>query len=68
MIYLRHPDHGTKVATMEMEAIYDEGHGWVRYTPGEPISDEPAEPDNTMRRRGRPARKQVSDDDSGRTD
>jgi hypothetical protein len=23
-IYLRHPDHGTKVATMDLEAIYDE--------------------------------------------
>ena len=68
MIYLRHPDHGTKVATMELEAIYDEENGWVRYTPGEPI-DEPAdEPVNVMRRRGRPARKQVTDDDSGRSD
>ena len=68
MIYLRHPDHGTKVATMEAEAIYDEENGWVRYTPGEP-SDEPAdEPVNVMRRRGRPARKQVTDDDSGRSD
>lgn len=68
MIYLRHPDHGTKVATMEAEAIYDEENGWVRYTPGEP-NDEPAdEPVNVMRRRGRPARKQVTDDDSGRSD
>ena len=31
-IYLRHLEHGTKVATMEQEAEYDEQNGWVRYT------------------------------------
>jgi hypothetical protein len=31
-IYLQHPVHGTKVATLEQEAVYDEGHGWTRYT------------------------------------
>lgn len=31
-IYLRHPVHGTKVATLEQEAVYDEGCGWTRYT------------------------------------
>jgi hypothetical protein len=31
-IYLRHPVHGTKVATMEQEAESDEQNGWVRYT------------------------------------
>jgi len=68
MIYLRHPDHGTKVATMEMEAIYDEGNGWVRYNPDEPRDDAPVEPTNVMRRRGRPARTQVTNDDSGTAD
>ena len=32
LIYLKHPDHGSKVATMEQEAEYDEQNGWVRYT------------------------------------
>lgn len=32
-IYLRHPTHGTKVASMEMEAEYDERNGWERYEP-----------------------------------
>jgi hypothetical protein len=32
VIYLRHPVHGNKVATMEAEAIADELNGWVRYT------------------------------------
>ena len=32
-IYLRHPKHGTKVATMEMEAEYDERSGWERFDP-----------------------------------
>ena len=31
IIYLKHPDHGTKVATMEAEAEYDEANGWKRY-------------------------------------
>jgi hypothetical protein len=31
-IYLRHPDHGTKVANMEQEAESDEQNGWTRYT------------------------------------
>ena len=50
VIYLRHPDHGTKVACAESEAVYDEQHGWVRYD----LEDvEP--PVNEMRRpRGRP--------------
>lgn len=32
-IYMSHFLHGTKVATMEQEAVYDESKGWVRYTP-----------------------------------
>ena len=35
-IYLKHPIHGAKVATMEMEAEYDEQNGWVRYNLDEP--------------------------------
>lgn len=30
-IYLKHPVHGTKVATMEQEAKYDESLGWTRF-------------------------------------
>ena len=33
VIYLTHPIHGAKVATMDLEAEFDEQHGWVRYTP-----------------------------------
>jgi hypothetical protein len=32
-IYLSHPVHGTKVATMELEAEMDEKNGWIRYNP-----------------------------------
>lgn len=38
-IYLMHPKHGVKIATMEMEAQYDESHGWARFDPAE-IADE----------------------------
>jgi hypothetical protein len=58
-IYLRHPRHGVKIASLEMEAQYDEAHGWVRFDPNE-IEEELPEPSveaNVMtepRRRGRP--------------
>jgi len=73
MIYLRHPDHGTKVATLELEAIFDEEHGWKRYNPDTPSEPEAAATPNGLvsRRRGRPARQQqeqMTDGDSGRTD
>lgn len=35
-IYLKHPQHGTKVAIVEQEAVYDEANGWVRYDPMTP--------------------------------
>ena len=31
IIYLKHPTHGTKVATMDAEVEHDEAHGWERY-------------------------------------
>lgn len=62
-IYLMHPKHGVKVATLEQEAQYDETHGWVRFEP-EDLEEELSEPpveDNVMaepRRRGRPRQMQ----------
>jgi len=67
-IYLFHPKHGVKIATMEMEAQYDEMNGWTRFDPEDMVEDEPAtaepeplietsEPANLpgeSRRRGRP--------------
>lgn len=41
-IYLKHPNHGTKVAFMEMEAELDESNGWVRYTLDTPSEAEEA--------------------------
>jgi hypothetical protein len=51
-IYLKHPTHGTKIATMEVEAEYDETNGWVRYNPDTPLVDV-AEPEavNALKRR-----------------
>jgi hypothetical protein len=49
IIYLEHPQHGTKVAIAEQEAEYDEQNGWTRYTPGEPKP----EPVNELRPRRR---------------
>jgi len=42
LIYLKHPQHGTKIATIEMEADFDERNGWVRYNPDTPSDSEEA--------------------------
>jgi hypothetical protein len=57
-IYLSHPVHGRKVATMELEAVYDETNGWTRYTLDTPSisveeSAEEAAPVNTLEKRTR---------------
>jgi len=56
-IYLQHPVHGTKIATMDLEAEFDEQNGWLRYNPDTPSKPEAAAPANELevkRRRGRP--------------
>lgn len=35
-IYMTHPLHGAKIATMEAEAELDEQNGWVRFDPSSP--------------------------------
>lgn len=47
IIYMRHPVHGTKIATMDLEAEADEQNGWERYTPGTPDKP-PAAPVNVL--------------------
>lgn len=61
VIYLKHPIHGAKVATIDLEAEYDEQNGWVRYNPDkpEPKAEIPAflqEPVNELAapKKGRP--------------
>ena len=48
IIYLNHPTHGNKVATMEMEAEFDEKNGWIRYTDDTPSEEVIAAPVNTL--------------------
>lgn len=36
VIYLKHPKHGEKVATLEAEARADEEKGWQRFIPVAP--------------------------------
>ena len=40
VIYLEHPVHGNKVATLDIEADFDEQNGWKRYNPDTPSDDE----------------------------
>ena len=42
VIYLKHPVHGRKVATMDIEAEVDEKNGWIRYNPDTPLDSEEA--------------------------
>jgi len=48
LIYLSHPIHGTKIATLEQEAEFDEQNGWVRYNPDTPSDSEVAAPVNAL--------------------
>ena len=55
VIYMSHPVHGAKVATMELEAEADEKNGWTRYTLDTPdVVVKEAAPQEVKRRRGRP--------------
>ena len=54
IIYMSHPVHGAKSASMELEAENDERNGWTRYTLDTPVVEEAA-PQEVKRRRGRPA-------------
>ena len=47
VIYLRHPDHGCKVACVEAEAKYDEKNGWTRYN-SEEVEEPPV---NALKRK-----------------
>jgi hypothetical protein len=58
VIYMTHPIHGAKMATMEEEAVYDEQNGWTRYNPDTPsVAVEEAAPVNALevKRRARRA-------------
>ena len=58
VIYMTHPIHGAKVATLDAEAEYDEQNGWTRYNPDTPsVVVEEAAPVNTLevKRRARRA-------------
>lgn len=50
VIYLQHPIHGNKVAVSDIEANYDEKHGWER------IDKEAENAINSLKKRGRPSK------------
>jgi hypothetical protein len=53
IIYLKHPIHGTKVATLEAEADADKQNGWVEFDPTTREEEKKEAPDNELRRRRR---------------
>ena len=60
VIYMRHPIHGNKVATLEAEATADEKNGWERYEVGALLRPVLPESVNELAKpRGRP-RKEFS--------
>lgn len=62
IIYMKHPQHGTKIANLEIEAVADEENGWVRYTLDDVRECEDATPEMVNylepKRRGRPPKNQ----------
>lgn len=60
IIYLKHPIHGSKVATLAAEVEYDESNGWKRYELDtqpeiveEAVEEVIAAPVNTLEKRTR---------------
>ena len=52
--YLRHPVHGTKIATLDMEVEHDKALGWIEYDPEAFIEPEVSANTLEVKRRGRP--------------
>lgn len=50
--YLKHPVHGTKVATLQAEVDADKENGWVEFDPNDRNKTD-EEPSNELRRRRR---------------
>jgi hypothetical protein len=48
-IYLKHPQHGNKVAISDLEADEDVRNGWTRYTLDAPAAE--TAPVNELKRR-----------------
>ena len=65
LIYLKHPVHGRKIATLDLEAEYDEQNGWERYTPGQEASADPAPEINALTARPRRRREHADADHNG---
>ncbi len=64
-IYLKHPVHGYKIATLDLEAEYDEQNGWERYTPGQTDEPEDVAVSNALTPRGRRRREYADADHNG---
>ena len=50
IIYLSHPVHGRKIASLDAEAENDELNGWTRYNPDTPVEAAPAESEKPKRK------------------
>ena len=50
LIYLKHPRHGVKIATLDLEAEQDEQNGWVRFDPSQ-NDEEPKPVENVLVRK-----------------
>jgi hypothetical protein len=60
VIYMMNLAGGTKVATMELEAQYDEQHGWFRYNPHTPVVAAPVEEVKVGRQMSAEAKQAIS--------
>ena len=60
-IYLSHPVHGRKIATLDAEAQADEQNGWTRYNPDTPSPAEEVAPVNSLGVKRKYTRKAVDE-------
>jgi len=60
VIYLTHPIHGAKVATLDIEADWDVQNGWSRYN-SDPSVEEEVSPEPLVRRGRRKKTEELTD-------
>ena len=67
VIYLKHPEHGVKVACLDLEAEADIENGWERFDPND---DSGRSDQRSVETVGRPSRRRnaLSRDSAGRID
>ena len=62
VIYLRHPQHGAKVAISEHEAAQDEMYGWERFDTAAPADEDDEAVNEMVAPKRRPRRRAAQEE------